>query len=196
MGDIPSNGNFDDYAITYIRLKVRQLIKRCGFNASDRDDLEQEIALHLFEHLREHDPERGTVKTFIACIVENKVRTMIRVRNRRIKNLDFPLFSLNEEIPEEDSFGVMQRMEAIDREDYLLGAGLLSRPVLEMLEMRLDIDRVVSDLPPALREICEGLKTQTVTQISAATGASRQQVYDAIRKLRGIFDEAGLKDYL
>lgn len=195
MGDIPSNENFDDYAITYIKLKVRQLIKRCGFDASDREDMEQELALHLFEHLQEHDPERGTVKTFIVCVVENKVRTMIRVKKRVESTATFE-FSLNEEIPEDDGFGVMQRMEAIDRENYLLAAGLLSRPVLEMLEMRLDIDRVVSNLPPALRDICEGLKTQTVTQISAETGASRQQVYDAIRKLRGIFDEAGLKDYL
>lgn len=195
MGDTPSNEDFDDYALTYIKLKVRQLIKRCGFDASDREDMEQELALHLFEHLQEHDPERGTVKTFIACVVENKARTMIR-RNKRVESTATFEFSLNEEIPEEDGFGVMQRMEAIDRENYLLGAGLLSRPKLELLEMRLDIERVVSNLPPALKYICEGLKTQTVTQISAATGASRQQVYDAIRKLRGIFDEAGLKDYL
>lgn len=196
MGDTPGNEDFNDYAIQHIKHKVRQLIKRCRFNASDRDDLEQEIALHLFQHLREHDPERGTMKTFIVCVVQSKVRTMIRVRNKRSESITSSPFSLNEEIPEEDGGGVMQRMEAIDREDYLLGAGLLSRPVLEMLEMRLDIDRIVSNLPPSLRDICEGLKTQTVTQISAATGASRQQVYDAIHKLRGIFDEAGLKDYL
>ncbi len=196
MGDTPSYENFDDYAITCIKLKVRQLIKRCGFDASDREDLEQELALHLFERIREHDPERGTVKTFIVCIVENKARTMIRVRNRRAESIAASPFSLNEEIPEEDGSGVMQRMEAIDREDYLLGAGMLSRPTLELLEMRIDVERVIDTLPPPLREICERLKTQNVTQISAGTGASRQQVYDAIRKLRGIFDETGLKDYL
>ncbi|MGB9619591.1 MAG: sigma factor [Armatimonadota bacterium] len=196
MGDIPSNDNFDDYAITSIKLKVRQLIKRCGFDASDREDMEQELALHLFQHLQEYDPERGTMKTFIVCVVENKARIMIRVRNRRIKNLDFPLFSLNEEIPEEDGFGVMQRVEAIDGEDYLLRTGLLSRPTMELLEMRVDIERILDTLPQSLREICERLKTQNVTQISAETGASRQQVYEMIRKLRGIFDEAGLKDYL
>ncbi|MCE5322411.1 hypothetical protein LLG46_03730 [bacterium] len=195
MGDTPNYVDYDDYAITTIKLKVRQLIKKCGFDTSDRDDLEQEIALHLFEHLQEHNSERGTVKTFIACVVENKARTMIR-RNKRVESIATFEFSLNEEIPEDDGGGVMQRMEAIDREDYLLAAGLLSRPVLEMLEMRLDIARVVESLPSALQDICERLKTQTVTQISAATGASRQQVYDAIHKLRGIFDEAGLKDYL
>lgn len=196
MGDTPGYEDYDEYAITTIKLKVRQLIKRCGFDASERDDLEQELALHLFERIREHDPERGTMKTFIVCVVENKTRTMIRVRNRRAESIAASPFSLNEEIPEEDGFGVMQRMDAIDREDYLLEAGLLSRPVFELLEMRVDIERVIDTLSQPLREICEHLKTQTVTQISAGTGASRQQVYDAIRKLRGIFDEAGLKDYL
>lgn len=196
MGDTPCYESFDDYAITSIKLKVRQLIKRCGFDASDREDMEQELALHLFQHLQKYDPERGTMKTFIICVVENKARIMIRVRNRRIKNLDFPLFSLNEEIPEEDGFGVMQRVEAIDGEDYLLRTGLLSRPTMELLEMRVDIERILDTLPQSLQEICERLKTQTVTQIAAETGASRQQVYERIRKLRGIFDEAGLKDYL
>jgi hypothetical protein len=43
---------FDDRALKLIRERVKRLIGRHGFTASDRDDLEQDMTLHLLECLR------------------------------------------------------------------------------------------------------------------------------------------------
>ena len=51
-------------------------------------------------------------------------------------------------------------------------------------------------LPPKLRELCRRLKTETVAEIARDTGVSRAVIYESITKLRAIFEEAGLRDYL
>ncbi len=47
-----------------------------------------------------------------------------------------------------------------------------------------------------LRELCKRLDTDTVTEISRDTGIPRGTIYESIKKLRAIFEDAGLRDYL
>lgn len=195
MGDTQRFKDFEDYARRTIRKKSMQMIRRLGFKASEREDIEQEIMLHLLQNLHSYDPARGTMKTFIVCVVQSKVRSMIRARIRHHGAMRDPVFSLNEKVI--DDYGcIFERAESMDREEYLIHAGLLRRPAFEQRELCVDVERLICTLPPELQQICELLKTRNVTQISKRTGASRQHIYAAIRKLRGIFDEAGIREYL
>ena len=87
-------------------------------------------------------------------------------------------------------------METIDQEDYLRRTGRLSRTADELRALTIDVRKAMEQLPPELRRLCRRLETETVTEISRDTGIPRGTIYESIKKLRAIFEDAGLRDYL
>jgi DNA-directed RNA polymerase specialized sigma24 family protein len=66
----------------------------------------------------------------------------------------------------------------------------------ELHPLKLDVQSVIETLPPRLREIAEGLKTHSVTEIAQQHGMSRRHMHRLVNKIRQHFDEAGLRGYL
>ena len=97
---------------------------------------------------------------------------------------------------EDDEGGSIERLETIDQEEYLRRTGKLSRPAAELRDLSIDLGRVIASLPPELRTLCQRLQTESVTEISRDTGIPRGTIYESIKKLRAIFEDAGLRDYL
>ena len=52
-----------------VREKARWLVRRGGFAASDRPDIEQELAIQLWRGLPRYDPARGSRHGFVATIL-------------------------------------------------------------------------------------------------------------------------------
>ena len=105
------------------------------------------------------------------------------------------LICLNDRFEDEDGRSV-ERVDTFDQEDYLLRTGAQSRPADELSALALDLAVVLERLPPELRELCRRFKAESVTEISRDTGVPRGTIYESIKKLREIFEDAGLKDYL
>ena len=192
------NGNdFEDfdYAIYLISYKIGRIIGILGFTFDDKEDLEQDLILHLLESWPQFDSQRGAVKTFINCVLDNRIRQIIESKKTQKSGFGKWTISLDERIEGEDG-GIVTRIDAIDREEYMLRIGKIRRPVMDECELRMDVERVLSRLSPELRDLCERLMTQNVTEISEETGIPRHRFYPSIRKLRCIFEEAGLKDCL
>jgi len=185
----------DDYALQLIKYKARQLVGRVGFTESDREDLEQEMVLDLLRRLPKFDPKRAGRNTFIARIVEHKVATIIEAQKAGMRDYRLCSCSLNDRLEDEEGRSI-ERMETIDQEDYLRRTGKLSRPMSELRNLSIDLRSAVQTLPPELRELCKRLQTESVTEISRDTGIPRGTIYESIKKLRAIFEDAGLKDYL
>lgn len=185
----------DDYALQLIKYKARQLVGRVGFTESDREDLEQEMILDLLRRLPKFDPKRAGRNTFIARIVEHKVATIIEAQKAGMRDYRLCSCSLNDRLEDEEGRSI-ERMETIDQEDYLRRTGKLSRPMSELRNLSIDLRSAVQTLPPELRELCKRLQTESVTEISRDTGIPRGTIYESIKKLRAIFEDAGLKDYL
>ena len=185
----------DDYAVQLIKYKARQLVGRVGFTESDREDLEQEMVLDLLRRLPKFDPKRAGRNTFIARIVEHKVATIIEAQKAGMRDYRLCSCSLNDRLEDEEGRSI-ERMETIDQEDYLRRTGKLSRPMSELRNLSIDLRSAVQTLPPELRELCKRLQTESVTEISRDTGILRCTIYESIKKLRAIFEDAGLKDYL
>jgi len=185
----------DDYALQLIKYKARQLVGRVGFTESDREDLEQEMVLDLLRRLPKFDPKRAGRNTFIARIVEHKVATIIEAQKAGMRDYRLCSYSLNDRLEDEEGRSI-ERMETIDQEDYLRRTGKLSRPMSELRNLSIDLRSAVQTLPPELRELCKRLQTESVTEISRDTGIPRGTIYESIKKLRAIFEDAGLKDYL
>ncbi len=184
----------DEYAVQIIKHKARRLVRGAGFTKSDREDLEQEMVLDLLSRLAKFNPERTQRNTFIACVVEHKVATIIEARKAGKRDYRLCTCSLNDQLGDEDGNSI-ERIEIFDQEDYLLRTGNLLRTAAELHDLSIDIQKVVTNLPPKLRELCERLKTKSVTEISRDTGIPRGTVYETGKKLRTLFEDAGLKDY-
>ena len=195
MGSDKHDDGIDAYAVGLIRYKARRLIGQAGFTVSDRDDLEQELILDLLRRLPKYDPRRARRNTFIARVVEHRIATLIEARKAGIRDYRRCGCSLNDRFEDEEGRSV-ERSETLDQEDYLLRTGAQSRPAEELSALAIDMAAVFEGLPPGLRDLCRRLGTETVTEISRDTGIPRGTLYESIRKLREIFEDAGLEDYL
>ena len=195
MGGDNQYDGIDGYAVGLIKYKARQLIRQVGFTTSDRDDLEQELILDLLRRRPKYNPKRAQFNTFIARVVEHRVASLIEAQKAGIRDYRRCPFSLNDRFEDAEGRSV-ERMETIDQEDYLLRTGAQSRPSDELSALALDVAAVLEALPPELRELCRRLKAESVTEISRDTGVPRGTIYESIKKLREIFEDAGLKDYL
>ena len=195
MGVDNSDDGIDPYAAGLIRFKARQLVGKAGFTASDREDIEQELTLDLLRRLLKYDPKRAQLNTFIARVVEHRIASLIEAQKAGIRDYRRCRCSLNECFEDADGRSV-ERVDTFDQEDYLLRTSGQSRPSEELSALAIDVAAVIEGLPHELRNLCRRLKAETVTEISRDTGVPRGTIYESIKKLREIFEDAGLKDYL
>ena len=195
MGVDNSDDGIDPYAAGFIKYKARKLVGKAGFTASDREDIEQELRLDLLRRLPKYNPKRAQLNTFIARVVEHRLASLIEAQKADIRDYRRCRCSLNECFEDADGRSV-ERLETFDQEDYLVRTGAQSRPSEELNRLTIDVAAVLETLPPELRELCRRLKAETVTEISRDTGVPRGTIYESIKKLREIFKNASLRNYL
>ncbi|MCE5314046.1 MAG: hypothetical protein ABFD49_07225 [Armatimonadota bacterium] len=184
-----------DYANYLISYRVGRIAGLLGLSSDDKEDLEHELMAHLLEFWPQFDARRGAVKTFINCVIDTRIRQILESRRTRKWGFGKQTVSLEERVDDESGHPIM-RGDTIDGEEYMLRIGRLRRPVLDECDLRMDLERIISQLSPELRDICERLQRQSVVEISKETSMPRHRLYVSIRKLRRIFEEAGLDDCL
>ena len=195
MGFDQHDHEIDPYAIQIIKFKARRLVGKVGFTASDRADLEQELILDLLHRLPKYDCNRAQLSTFISRVVEHKSADLIKAQMAGIRDYRRCRCSLNDRFEDEDGRSV-ERIDTLDQEHSGPHTGTQSRPSYERHFLAIDVVQVLEKLPPELRDLCQRLATETVTEISRSTGVPRGTLYESIKRLRQIFKDAGLKDYL
>lgn len=95
----PSN---DRYAAHLIRFKAWVLSRRRAFAGDDQEDIEHDLWLDLLERLPKYAPEKATLNTFIALVVERRVATLIRDRSTEKRSTDREECSLDEPVLDAD----------------------------------------------------------------------------------------------
>jgi RNA polymerase sigma-70 factor (ECF subfamily) len=186
----------DEYAIRLIRKKAGQLVGKVGFTEADREDLEQELIIDLLQRLSKFNPNRANRKTFITRVVTNRVATLIELQKTDRRNYRLYSDSLNDYI---DIGGgdLVEREVTIASDEYLQNTGRCSRPLRELEELSLDIERIIAKLPPKTRNLCERLKREkTISDVAREMGITRETVYQSIKELRKSFEKSGVKKYL
>ena len=196
MGDDPGRAGLDDYAAWLIGHKARQLVGRAGFTEDDLPDLEQELAFDLLRRLRNFDPRKASRKTFTARVVEHHVATLIEGQRAGVRDYRLRGGSLNDVVGE-DQDAQVERGELVDEETYLRSTGRPSMALDKEVGLRIDLERLFADLPPELRQLCARLKRgQTMAEISRAIGIPRGTLYERMKELRKLAEDAGLAEYL
>lgn len=171
-----------------VRAKARQLVGRYGFTAEDIPDLEQELASKVVQALPRYDPKKGKRSTYLQRVVDRKVASLIEAKKAAKRDYRVPVVSLDEEGEGEEGETWM-RHEVVGDQTTL---GSAQRET----DLRVDLDRVLRQLPPRLGEVCELLKTKSLTQVSRETGIPRGTLYEYLDRLRSVFEDEGLRGYL
>ena len=180
----------DAYAAEAVRFKAGQLVGKAGFTESDREDLQQELALDLVRRSRKYDPNKAKRSTFTACVVEHRAASILAERMGRTRDVRREGPSLNEMITDAEGNQV-ERIATIDAQVNRQG-----RSPEELHLLALDVQTVLDTLPRRLRTLAERLKTETISEIARRAGVSRKQVYLAVWEIRRRFEAAGLRAYL
>ncbi len=69
-----------DCAARHIQHRVKRLIGRFGFTASDREDLAQDLATDLLRRRKDFDPTQAGYRTFVVRVVDHRIATLIAER--------------------------------------------------------------------------------------------------------------------
>ncbi|MBA2480449.1 MAG: sigma-70 family RNA polymerase sigma factor [Planctomycetes bacterium] len=182
--DAPPEFGADAYeAITH---KARRLIGHYGFTATDRHDLEQELAQRLLIALKAFDPKMGNRRTYIAGVLDRAIFDVVRTRTAPMRDYRraVGMTDMLDESSDDEARGAYR------------GAADVIDPRAERdfdhCDVRMDVEGAMVDLPDDLRQLCLQLQTMSVLEVARETGTTRHRVYQAIARLRVHFTHAGL----
>lgn len=195
MGSKNQYPAFGSYAWQLIRIKAYELAGRYGFSRSDREDIEQELALVVARRLKHFDPTKASRETFINRIVMHHVATMVRQQRAGKRDYRQCRQSLNDWVKTQDEKW-MERGETYDQDDYFLRMGIRARSGEELQDMAIDVRRAVEELEPRLQELCSHLQRSTVTEVARRMRLPRWRLYEMMGEIREVFRRRGLRDYL
>ena len=167
-----------------VRYQAGQLVHRGVFPRADREDVEQELRLHVLRCAAAFDPSRGTWATFVDRVVTSRAASLA-VRQRAVRR-DTRRLVFAEDVAAactEDAFDRLPRYEPRVSD-------------ADAAELRRDIEVTLARLAPEDRRLCERLGCRSVGETARLFSRSRSAVYAAIQRLRPTFEAAGLRDYL
>ena len=188
--------DFDDFALDMVNIKATQLVGKAGFTFDDVEDIKQDMILDLLERLTKYDPSRSNYKLFVTCVVDRKGRNLIRHRQMEMRDHRREACSLNDEIDVGEDEPV-QRLATISQDDHDIRTGKYRRPAEEREHLRLDLETVLADLSPELRQAAVMLQTMPVSQVARELGIPRRTFREKhLVQLHEAFAAKGLNHYL
>jgi RNA polymerase sigma factor (sigma-70 family) len=167
----------DDATRALVRAKARQIVRGAGFVPTDADDLEQDIAVHVWTRLERYDRSKADRAVFVRMLVGHAAATALRDRTRRVRRAP-P--ALARALWDGDAHAEPVDPRAARRE--------------AATALALDVADVLDALPRKLRRVAEALKTHSVAAAARHLGVSRAAVYATLKELRRAFEDAGLAE--
>jgi len=185
-------GLFEDWEIvvaTNIVSRFRNQWK-C-LKQADFDDLLQECLTHWHFAKDDYNPSAGAnERTFMSRVVEHKIQKIIRDLNRDCRSIANKSISLDSPITdEEDSPTLLDRISADENHTSELHI---------KAELNIDISRTIQKLTPKQQELCRLLGDEglNINQASRVMQVPRGTLYEDIKRIRSIFQQEGLHEYL
>jgi hypothetical protein len=168
-------------AVQFIRYHARQLARLCAVPGMDIADYEQELVADLLERSDRFDPSRASYPTFADRLIRKRVASLLECGSR------------------------MRRVSAGGHDgDAIVAAALETEglwpasllPAHERINLRLDLERFIEQLPIRLRRCCGWLMALNRRTAASEIGLHRSSLYEAAAELKQRAGEAGLDRYL
>jgi RNA polymerase sigma-70 factor (ECF subfamily) len=175
------------FAHGIIRRKVQQIVGRAGFHQQDREDLQQELLLHLLRRLPSYDPDIAHQNVFVTTVIERRVANILR--DRRAKKRDWRrTTSLN---PSGEG-----GTPDVGHDQHDERHGCQHRGDEELAQLALDVAEVLTSLPESLSSLADQLRSKSISEVTRESGVPRTTLIGHVRKLRQLFEKTGLQNYL
>ncbi|HWR50333.1 MAG TPA: hypothetical protein VN428_04460 [Bryobacteraceae bacterium] len=168
-------------------------LRHFGF---DHGDVHQELLLHWVRRRRHHDPNLSSPATFVGHICRHRSIQMLKAATVQKRGGGAYIESLSDS-HRADGAASGESVEPISHDCYEMRIGRRSRPDLELLALRIDVERTLETLPDNLVNVARLLKQdQPIAAVAASIGQSRATVYRRVSELRIAFERAGLHTYM
>jgi RNA polymerase sigma-70 factor (ECF subfamily) len=169
-------------------------VGKAGFTRSDREDIEQELRLQVLQATPQFDPQVGDWTAFLKTVIERAAAKLWQHSLAEMRHPDRSE-SLQQLVRGEDGF-LTEKANTLLEDAHTRRLGTTARSSQHHFEMTQDVAAVLASLPDELRDLCERLQHQSVGEIARETGMPRTTLRDAIKRLRAVFEQAGLHEYL
>jgi hypothetical protein len=178
--------------IRRIRFLASKLNRQNAIPGMDREDIEQDLVLDLLQRIGRHDPARASLETFAEHVLDNRVATLTRPCARL--RTERQMMSIGTPSPASDRDAEWDQLP----EDSLITGNCDADPasIENELSLRLDMERFVGNLAPALRLCAEIMANGNVAEGASNAGLHRSTIYERLAHLRAEAAAIGLHEYL
>ena len=160
----------DRRIISLINKKARSLIYSGFFYAHELEDLEQELLSDLMIEIDRYKPKEQKFFGFIKSAINSKACNLIRDKLTDKRKLSLQMIDVEFDAILEITPDTKHRLS-------------------EQLELQMDFDKIMHQLPKELQELCHLLQIMSQRQIAAKTKQSRPQINKKLALLRKAFKE-------
>ena len=172
----------NDDMLRCVRHAARSLTKRLGRSPVQRDDLEQDLLLHLWQRWGRFDPARARQTTFVRRLLRNRAATILRDERRKIRRTPATC-SLHYSPP-----------TMADEADSMPQPTATSEPCVPARrsdDLAADVADVVERLPSSLQVMCDLLSIVPAVEVRRRLRLSRHAFDKLASELREQFAAAG-----
>ncbi len=182
------------FAHRYIRFKVHQLVGR-RIRKSERDDLEQELKIRVFQAFPSFDPGVADWDVYVTTIVERQIATLLEARRRQKRQGELTVDSLADEATDCDG-QVCELADTVSLEDVARHTGQHEMSDLDRMIFEHDLETVIGQLSEKDQAICRALQRHSIQQAARKLKMPRTTVQSVALRLRGLLEEKGFRDFL
>lgn len=167
----------DAYIFRQASCRASLLVASAGFRPDDWEDLKQEMVLDVLRRSPKFDPARGDWQGFVRGVVRNHAAVLVMRERRRAPELLIEDMTNREDASESDTLDILDKHP--------------SASVVDALDFRIDVRRVLDSLPTKLQSLAVLLGQMPVQDVCRHIGKSRSRVYQMTRQIREAFLRAG-----
>jgi DNA-directed RNA polymerase specialized sigma24 family protein len=191
-----ANGAYEFHGLDMriARARAYALIGSWGFTPEDREDIQQEILLEQWIAMKKYDHSRGSERTFLNRLTDNKVASMVAYRRAACREREYRALQLDPILEGKpiasSSPGRVKKFLFGDNCEIAWQRG--SRPTIDLLNLRIDVGRVLGCLPEHFQCIAHVLQFEKPSEAAKRLNVSRGTIYRAIKVLKRAFEVWGL----
>jgi len=202
VSPISSSTPLPPYIMTLIEVTVHRTVGRYRLTESDRDDLEQQIAMEVIRRRSKFDSKKAQENTFLARLVKHARYDILDARKAACRDYRREEAVLSQWVQLSESphpaYNVWaSRGELVTEQDVRSRRCGPSTDPEELRDLAIDLAEAASRLSPRHREIFEHYAILgSARDVADAIGLHHSSVCDALKQIKQHLATAGLEVYL
>jgi RNA polymerase sigma factor (sigma-70 family) len=183
--------DFEEWEIAVAKNVVNDFLKGNRIKGYDFGDLVHECLLHWYQKRGKYKPNKGaTKKTFMGCVLRRRLQEILREQladKRRVNQVaERMIVGSDADDTDGDTYYLSEKKQ---EEEFHLSE--------DNLGLKSDLANAMARLSPLQREICHlKMDGHPMTHISQILNKPRTTLLDEIKRIRRIFFDKGLREYL